>query len=304
MSKKEIPKLKKGDLIRIVAPAKAINENTVLFAKEKLEKKGFQVEISKHCTGRHGYFSGTIEERLSDFQKAIDDENVKAILCARGGYGCIQLLDLINWASFIRNPKWIIGFSDITVFHAKIQNLGYKSIHGTMPLDFAKNSKESFETLFNALKQKSYSISFKPGERSKPGKVKGVLTGGNLSILYSLLGTPIQVDTNNKILFIEDLSEPLYVIDRMFYALKMAGSLENIKALIVGGMTDLKDSEHTFGKDYKDIILSHFEYKKTPIVFDFPAGHISDNQSLILGEHVHLNTTKENGELFLNLDSL
>ncbi len=286
-------RLQPGDLIYITAPAKAIDEACVLFAKDYFEQAGFRVRISVHCTGRYNYFSGTIEERLKDFQEGIDDPDVKAIICARGGYGCVQLTDSINWVGMLRSPKWLIGFSDITVFHQKLQRYGIQSIHATMPLNFKENSSLSLATLLSALNGESYSIEHDGHQHNKPGEAKGTLIGGNLSILYSLIGTDDQPDYSGSILFVEDLSEQLYHIDRIFHTFRKAGILYKINGLIVGGMTDMKDTAQPFGIELEEIILNHFNYRKIPVCFGFPAGHINDNRALIFGRPVSLKVDKD-----------
>ena len=286
-----IPPLKSGDLIEIVAPAKAIEAEHVNFAKTFLEQKGFKVRISEHCLGQHNYFSGTISERLDDFQKALDDPEVKAILCARGGYGCVQIVDRVQWANALLHPKWIIGFSDVTVFHQRMNKLELNSIHGSMPLNFQSNSEEALDTMMKAISGGHYQIEIESSTHNKTGTSEGKLVGGNLSILYSLLGTDDQIDYTGTILFIEDLAEHLYAIDRMFHAFRKAGILDKISGLVVGGMTDLKDTPAPFGMNIEDLILSHFEYRNIPICFNFPAGHIDDNRALIMGEHVRLSVT-------------
>jgi len=293
----KINKLKPGDLIEILAPAKAIEKKHVLNARKTMENLGFNVRISKHCTGNYNYFSGTINERLEDFQLAIDDNNVKAILCARGGYGCIQIVEKIQWANMLRNPKWIIGFSDVTVFHQKLCLIGLKSIHGTMPLNFSTNSPKSIETLFNALTGKPYKISCSETKYNKEGEAQGVLHGGNLSVIYSLLSSLKDFSFSNTILFIEDVCEPIYHLDRMFYALKDAGVLDRIKGLVVGGMTEIKDSNPPFGLSYEEMILTHFKYSEIPICFNFPAGHIKNNQAIVFGSVVDLKVTQEGPSL-------
>lgn len=292
-----ISPLTKGDTVAIVAPAKAIELEIIQYAKEKLTSLGYNVIIGKHTTGRFNYYSGTIEQRLSDFQEALDNPDVKAVFCARGGYGCIQLVDLVNWSSLLRSPKWIIGFSDITVFHQRIFNLGMKSIHATMPLNYKENSDESFETLIAALKQKTYTIQSLASEKNKLGSAEGEIIGGNLSILYSLLGTDDQVDYSNKILFIEDLSEQLYVLDRMMFAFKKAGVLDKIKGLIVGGMTNMSDTTPPIGETIEEIILKHFQYSKTPICFNFPVGHVNDNRAMRIGSTAQLIVESKKVEL-------
>lgn len=292
-----IENLKKGDLIEILAPAKAIEKEHVYFAKKTLEDLGFKVRISENCLGQYNYFSGTISERLSDFQNAVDDNEVKAILCARGGYGCVQLVDKILWANMLRFPKWIIGFSDVTVFHQKLSAMGLKSIHATMPLNFSQNTEASISTLIQAIKGEKYSIQSVENTFNRLGSSSGTLRGGNLSILFSLLGTDDHIEFENSILFIEDLAEQIYHLDRMFYAFTKAGILNRIKGLVIGGMTDMKDTATPFGMSYEEVILSHFEYRKIPICFDFPAGHINNNQALIIGSEVEFNVTSEGARL-------
>lgn len=283
-----IPVLEKGDLIYITAPAKAIDIRPIAYARDFLENQGFQVLISKNCLGQHHYFSGTDEERLKDLQYGIDNPEVKAILCARGGYGCIRILDGINWAAMLREPKWLIGFSDITIFHQRLLRFDLPSIHATMPLNFENNSDEALNSLLSALSGLDCSISTIPNKNNKSGSARGKLVGGNLSVLQSLLGTDDQIDYSNTILFLEDVSEYLYKIDRMFYSFEKAGVFNKIKGLIIGGMTDLKDSDIPFGQTIEQIILNHFIFHNIPIAFGFPAGHIDDNRALILGADCQL----------------
>lgn len=292
-----IPALQPGDLIEIIAPAKSIEEAHVNFAKTFLEQKGFNVRVSTNCLGQENYFSGSEGERFTDLQNAIDDPNVKAILCARGGYGCVQIVDKIQWANMLRFPKWIIGFSDVTVFHQRLGVLGMKSIHGSMPLNFESNTTEALDTLIDAITGRSYEIQAKSCDHNVLGSISGNLVGGNLSILYSLIGTNDQIDYTNTILFVEDLAEQIYHLDRMLHAFSKAGILDKIKGLVVGGMTDLKDTAIPFGMSYEEVILSHFEYRKIPICFNFPAGHISDNRALIMGGQAQLNVTHKGASL-------
>ncbi len=300
MSEKRPPVLRSGDLVYITAPAKAIEEEHVLFAKELFEDAGFRVMIGQHCLGRHHYFSGTDEERQADLQFAIDHPEVKAIVCARGGYGCVRIVDRIQWAVMLREPKWMIGFSDVTVFHQRLQRFGISSIHGTMVLNYNTNSSEAINTMMAALKGENADVSCDPNSYNKNGVANGKLVGGNLSIVYSLLGTDDQVDFTDCILFVEDLAEHLYHIDRMFFALNKAGVLDKIKGLIIGGMTDLEDTDIPFGKTVEEIILDHFTYRNIPIAFGFPAGHISDNRALILGDQCKLEVSAEKTLLSYN----
>lgn len=295
----EISPLQKGDLIAIVAPAKAIEAHLVLDAKAFFESHGYRVVLGEHCMGTHNYFSGTDAQRTEDFQKAIDNPQIKAIICARGGYGCVRILDRINWAGMLRDPKWIVGFSDVTVFHQRMQKFELKSIHATMPLNYAENTAIAMNSMLDALQGKQTEIQIPSHQYNKRGNAVGKLIGGNFSILYSLLGTDDQPEYANTILFIEDLAEQLYHLDRMFYAFAKAGILNRINGLIVGGMTDMKDTATSIGMTLHEIILSHFEYRKIPIVFDFPAGHIPDNRALIFGTEVELSVD----ELAVNLST-
>lgn len=298
MMNNDIPYLQPGDLIQIVAPAKAIEEDHVLFAKVFFEQRGYKVEIGKHCLGAFNYFSGTDIERAEDFQNALDNPDVKAIICARGGYGVVRIIDRLKWANQLRFPKWIVGFSDITVFHQQLQKFEQPSLHATMPLNFQQNSSESFQTLLDALEGKSYSIEIGGNPNNKRGEASGELIGGNLSIVYSLLGTDLQPEYKGKILFLEDVGEQLYALDRMFFSLKKAGVLDKISGLIIGGMTDIKDTTATtIGMTVPEIVLQHFTYSTIPICFDFPAGHIDDNRALIFGKEAKL-SIKENVQLF------
>lgn len=288
-----LPKLKKGDTIALVSPAKAIDSVLIEQAKMRFEAAGFHVLIGKNAAGNSHYFSGTDLERASDFQWALDHPDVKAIICNRGGYGCIRILDRINWAGMLREPKWIVGFSDVTVFHQKMQTLELPSIHATMPLNFNENSPESIESLLLALQEHTFHYQLTPQKNNKFGTASGILLGGNLSILHSLIGTEIQPNYANSILYIEDVGEQLYAIDRMLFAFEKAGILNQINGLIVGGMTDLKDTATPIGMTLEELILEKFAYRSIPIVFGFPAGHVNDNRALILGKEVKLEVSLE-----------
>ena len=286
------PALQSGDLVYLCAPAKAIEESYILAAEKWLTHIGLRSIRSKNLTGRHHYFSGSAHERLADLQEGIDHPEVKAIWCARGGYGSVQLVDSLQWASFIREPKWLIGFSDICVLHHKIQSVGIQSMHATMALNIEKNSAASKTRLKELLFGEKTPFAIAPHRQNKFGKASGVLIGGNLSIIYSMLATPERYDFNGAILFIEDLAEHLYHIDRMLYALRKNGALTQISGLIIGGLTDLEDTDIPFGESVEELILAHFDYRKIPICFGFPAGHIDDNQALLLGAKVELEVSE------------
>ena len=278
--------LKKGDLIYITAPAKSIDEASVSSAKNFFEAQGFRVEISKHCFGAFNYFSGTDEERAADLQAGIDHPEAKAIVCARGGYGCVRIVDQLQWANMLREPKWLIGFSDITVFHHRLFKLGVQSIHGTMPLNFEKNSPEALQTLVEAMTGAQKPLNWNANANNRTGKANGKLIGGNLSILYSLIATSDAYFFEGNILFLEDLAEHYYHLDRMFFSLRKSGILDRISGLIIGGMTDMEDTTIPFGMTTEEIVLQHFQFRKIPIAFDIPSGHIDDNRALIVGAEV------------------
>lgn len=277
-----------GDLIYITAPAKITDPKTVLFAKEYLEKNGFKVLVSAHCFGNHHYFSGTEEERLSDLQFGIDHPDVRAILCARGGYGSIRILDRINWANVLLEPKWVIGFSDITVFHHRLQKLGIQSIHATMPISFQKNTDEALLSLLESITGKFTPYVLPPNKSNKIGTATGNLIGGNLSIVYSMLGTNDQYDFDDSILFLEDVGEHYYQVERMIFALSKAGVFEKIIGLIIGGMTELEDTDPTLGRSIEEMILEQLQFSNMPVVFNFPSGHIDDNRALVFGKRTQI----------------
>ena len=289
--------LEEGDLIYIVSPAKSIDPESIYFAKKLIESWGFIAECGTNTLGEYNYFSGNDIDRAADFQSAIDHKEAKAILCARGGYGCVRIVDKLNWSNFEKSPKWLIGFSDITVMHHRVQRLSVMSMHATMPLNFQMNSSEALETFRAALIGDSFSIQAPPSSFNKIGSARGRLLGGNLSIVYSLLGTADAYDFKDSVLFIEDLSEQLYHIDRMLFALKKAGVFDEIKALVIGGMTDLKDTSPSFGMTYEEVILEKVKESSIPICFNFPTGHIKDNRAMVIGAMVELDVAPRGASL-------
>lgn len=280
--------LQPGDTIYITAPAKAIEESVVLEAKKTLETWGLIVRVAPHCLGRAAYFSGTDAERLADFQHGLDDPSIKAILCARGGYGCVRIVEELNWTAFQQNPKWIIGFSDVTVIHSHLNTLGVATIHGIMPVNVEKASAKVEETLRKALFGENLKYTVPCQNENRLGVAQGELVGGNLSILYSMMGSESQVDCKGKILFIEDLDEYLYHIDRMMLSLKRCGCFDGLQGLVVGSFIKMHDNEIPWGKNAHEIILDITKKYNFPIVFNFPAGHIHDNNTLIFGKKVSL----------------
>lgn len=278
--------LQKGDTIGIISTARKISRDEVLPAIKIFEKWELKVELGKNLFKEYKQFAGTDAERLEDIQNMIDDPSVNAIICARGGYGTIRIIDEIDFTKFRSNPKWLAGFSDVTVLHSHIHsNYGIETIHSAMPLNFKDVSpaSPSLTTLKKALFGESlfYKISKHPF--NKTGTTEAVLTGGNLSILYSINNTASDIDTEGKILFIEDLDEYLYHIDRMMMNLKRSGKLDKLAALIVGGMSEMNDNTVPYGKTAYEIISEAVKEYNYPVCFDFPSGHQDDNHALILG---------------------
>jgi len=280
--------LQKNNTVAIVSTARKITLKEIKPAIKLLESWGLNVVIGKTIGLEESQFAGNDKERTDDFQKMLDNSKINAIWCARGGYGTVRIIDYLDFTKFKKNPKWIIGYSDVTVLHNHIHTFGVETLHATMPINILKNSKEALITLKNSLFGKAISYEINAAKENKLGTVSGVLIGGNLSILYSLLGSKSCLDTANKILIIEDLDEYLYHIDRMLMNLKRNGYFENLNGLIIGGITDMRDNEIPFGKTVKEIILDIVSEYNFPVVFDFPAGHIDDNRALILGRKVKL----------------
>ncbi|WP_291847500.1 LD-carboxypeptidase [Lutibacter sp.] len=291
------PYLKIGDTIAIVATAGIIKDKSpILKAKALAESWGLHVIIGKNTFNQANHFAGKDEERLSDFQEALDNKNVKAIWCARGGYGTVRIIDDVDFSNFKENPKWIIGYSDITVLHSHLHNLGFETIHAILgtSMDFnEEKNKPSIESFKKALFGEPLNYTVKESNYNKMGHVKGQLVGGNLSILQSLLGSKSSINTENKILFMEEIGEYHYQIDRMLYALKRAGYFDNCKGLIVGGMTKIRKNTTPWGQSIEDLILAITKEYNFPILFDFPAGHDVENNALILGRTIDLYVTKE-----------
>ncbi len=284
VNKKIIPKyLTTGDTIALVAPAGIIKPEYIDKAVKVLKLWGYKTIVGENVLKNSGVFSANDKQRLYDFNKAINNPDVKAIMAIRGGYGSARIIDKIDIQALLKQPKWIIGFSDITVFHLALNKINIASMHGCMPVNFADTDTNSLETLHNCLSGKKTDLTIKSHKLNRQGKVQGEITGGNLSIIYSLNSTDYEINTNEKILFIEDLSEYLYHLDRMMLNLKLSGKLNNLKALVVGGMSNMKDGASKFGKSAYEIIYDYVKDYNYPLVFDFPAGHIHKNICLKFG---------------------
>ena len=283
--------LKPGDTIAIVAPSGILNNHQTYIenAKKLLESWELNVIIGDNVFNNYGHFSGTDQERTNDFQKALDDKSISAIWCARGGYGAMRIIDNLDYSEYINHPKWIIGYSDITAIHNDLNILGSESIHSIMCKSLEEKdiyNDQSISALKDVLFGKKLSYNFDNVKENKLGKTSGQIVGGNLTLLHCLIGSKSSINTDNKILFIEDLGEYHYHIDRMLVSLKRAGYFDNCKGLIVGDFTDLRKNTTPFGKSLKEIILDAVKEFDFPVLFDFPAGHEKINMPIILGRDI------------------
>ena len=294
------PFLRPGDTIAIIATARKISENELKKATDVFEQAGLKVEFGNNLFKSENQFSGSDEERAEDLQWALDDDEIKAVVIARGGYGTIRIIDKIDFNLFQKKPKWIVGYSDVTVLHSHIHShFKIPTLHATMPINFLKN-EESIKTLLNSLFGITTNYTCNAHVLNKIGNANGVLIGGNLSILYALSSSASDINTNGKILFIEDLDEYLYHIDRMMINLKRAGKLKDLKGLIVGGMTEMKDNVIPFGKTAEQIIFNAVQEYNYPVCFNFPAGHIERNLAIYLGKEIEMNVTADGGEILFS----
>jgi muramoyltetrapeptide carboxypeptidase len=281
------PYLQKGDTIGIVAPAGYMPVEKMQACIETLDAWGFTVEMGTTTHSQsNNYFSGTDEERLADLQQMMDNKKIKAILCARGGYGVSRIIDQLNFKRFRKKPKWIIGFSDITVLHAHLYSR-YKiaSLHAPMAAAFNDGEQDNpyVKSICRALVGEKADYRATGGPYNNTGTAEGELVGGNLALLAHLVGTPSDIKTKGRILFLEDVGEYLYNIDRMLLQLKRAGKLDHLSGLIIGGFTDTKDTERPFGKEVHEIIHEQVKEYDYPICFGFPVSHNKENYALKVG---------------------
>ncbi len=282
------PHLKKGDTIMYVAPAGFVDSTAHYMerADSLIKSWGFVPKYPDNLYKKHYTFGGTDRQRRADLQEALDDPSIKAIWCARGGYGSVRIIDSLNFGNFNKHPKWLIGFSDITVLHSVLHQLGYQSVHAIMPISLEHpnpNRKNAIQSLKDFFEGKRLIYKISSDSLNIEGKGKGVVVGGNLSLLVSLLGSKYQIDPAGKILYLEDVGEYTYSYDRMLFALKNAGYFDHLQGLIIGGMSVKKDDDF-IGENVKELILKHVRNKGYPVIFDFPAGHIVDNRTLIFGK--------------------
>jgi muramoyltetrapeptide carboxypeptidase len=283
--------LKIGDTVLIIATARKTTPELMRPAIELLEKYGLKVELGKNLYKEQDQFAGTDKERAKDLQWAIDHKKAKAVIIAGGGYGTVRIIDEVNFIPLAKYPKWFAGFSDATVIHSRLHNMKIASLHSTMAFRFSLHA-DATRSLLELLFGERAVYDIPTHVLNKKGNGEGEICGGNLSLLYSLSGSKDDIHTKNKILFIEDLDEYLYHIDRMMVQLKRSGKLKDLKGLIVGGMTEMKDNSVPFGKRVEEIILDAVKEYKYPVCFGFPAGHIDDNRALYFGKKAKLSVGK------------
>jgi len=291
------PSLKPGDKIGLFATARKVSMEEMLPAIEVLQSWGLEVVMANNLFAEDRQFAGTDEQRTKGLQTLLDDGLVKAVIIARGGYGTIRVVDHLNFSKFIQNPKWIIGFSDLTVLHSHIhQNFDISTLHATVAKLLPEN-EQAKESLRKILFGETLNYKIDPYLLNRNGNAKGQLIGGNLSLLYALTGSKSDIKTDGKILFLEDLDEYLYHIDRMMLSLKRSGKLNRLSGLVVGGMSDMKDNVIPFGKTAEEIIYDAVKAYDYPVCFNFPAGHIPENSALVFGMEVELNVSEDSVRL-------
>lgn len=296
------PYLKAGDTVAIVAPSGILKnrEREVQQAIDLLKSWGLHSVVGKHVFSKADHFAGTDDERCEDLQRAMDDPKISAIWCARGGYGTVRILDKLNYSKFKKNPKWVIGYSDITALHNQLHNEGYESLHALMCVSLTKDLedvKSSIETFKSALFGNPTNYTLEGSEYNRNGEASGQLVGGNLTILHTMLGSKESIDTSGKILFIEEIGEYKYHIDRMLQSMKRAGYFDNLKGLVVGDMSKLRKNTTLWGTSVEQLVLDALKEYDFPIAFNMPAGHEKDNRALVLGRTVELKVDKKESTL-------
>jgi muramoyltetrapeptide carboxypeptidase len=287
--------LKDGDKVIILSPSSKIDENLIIGEKKHLESWGLQVVVSSHANGEYHSYSGTVEERLSDLQQAMDDPAVRAIFCSRGGYGAVHLLEFLNFDKFNSSPKWLLGFSDISALHALWQYHGYTSLHSFMarhltvePYD-DQCTKDLHDFLFG---KRTIDVNIPAEELNIKGSATGILRGGNLSVFYGMAATPYDIPEENTILFIEDVGERPYHIERMMYEIKLKGLLPKLKGLVVGQFTEYKEDDY-IGKTVYQMIHDMVKPYGYPVCFNFPVGHVKNNRPLLMGGEFQLDVNNK-----------
>ena len=284
--------------IAIAAPARWVTPNDVEFAIHWLEANGMEPVYDNRLFTKDFIFAGDNDFRASIIQEYMDRADIDAIWFARGGYGSIRIIDKLDFTNFTKHPKLFVGFSDTTVFHGMMQRLGIPSIHAAMPAYFDHKTPEAMQSLYDALTGKPLHYEWPAHPLNRFGNVKGMMVGGNLSVLYGMIGSNSFPETDGKILFIEEVDEYIYHIERMMYGLKRAGKLKNLKALIVGGLTKIQDNPEPFDKSVEQVVSDMVQEYDYPLVFGFPAGHQPDNRAIVFGKEASIIITEEKSEFF------
>ena len=281
---KKIPYLHQRSKVAIAAPARKMSRDQMQCAIDWLIEKGFTPVYDDRLFAEYHIFAGDDNFRAAVLQEYLDDENIDAIWLSKGGYGSIRIIDKLDFTKFMQHPKWIIGFSDTTVFHGKLSRLGCSSLHACMPFCFDQKTLEAKQSLFDVLKGKLLHYVFSAHPLNRLGEMEGEIVGGNLSVLYGMIGSNSFPETDGKILFIEDVDEYIYHIDRMMHGLKRAGKLDHLKGLVVGGLTKIHDNEEPFGMSVEEVIAEAVSAYDYPVCFNFPSGHFDNNCALVLGQ--------------------
>ncbi len=291
------PYLKAGDTVAIVAPSGVLkNRNAeIQNAQDLLASWGLHTVLGTHLYSDSNHFAGTDAERCADFQQAMDDPTISAIWAARGGYGTVRILDKLDYTKYKKKPKWVIGYSDITALHSQLHNEGFESVHAIMAAGITKdlkNMEETVATFKDAIFGKPLTYTLDGSEYNKVGTASGQLVGGNLTLLHTMLGSKTSIDVSGKILFIEEIGEYAYHIDRMLQSLKRAGYFDNCKGVIVGDFSKMRENTTPWGSSVEQLILDALSEYDFPIAFKMPAGHEDDNRAMIFGRNIELKVTK------------
>lgn len=293
--------LKQGDKVAVIATAKVFPPEKIKKGIDYLKEQGFEVAPGKNLFKKHNHFAGTDRERAEDLQHVLDDTEIKAVFCARGGYGTSRILDSVDFAGYKRCPKWIIGFSDVTILHLHLQKAGFQSVHGPMPIQYSDKEYEySTRVMLRFLMGDQLVYNNIPTHQlNAPGETEAEIAGGNLSLLVHSIGTDSEINTDDKILFLEETGEYLYQIDRMLVQLKRAGKLKKIKGLIAGQFSGTKDNKDLpFGHSVEELILEHISGLNIPVCFGFPSGHIPPNLPLVFGREAFFHSSSEGVSLY------
>lgn len=289
---KQPPYLKKGDKIAIVCPAKKLPKS-IDSAISILENWGLEVIVGESVYASHHQFAGTDQLRTHDIQRFLDDETVKAIICGRGGYGTIRIIDELDFTKFKQNPKWFIGFSDVTILLSHIiAQTQIQCLHAQMPYTFDESTPEALSSLKKVIFGERQTYHYNSEFNNQPGVGTGILIGGNLTLLVMMQGSVSEMDFDDKILFLEDVGEQEYSIDRMLRMLKRAGKLKNLRGLIIGAFNEIAEEKISFGQTAEQVIWDIVKDYDYPVCFNFPTGHIENNLSMVLGAEVELKVEK------------